>query len=72
MFYLHCEKEEYEKAATLLNDYPADTKLMLAHLQSTKKGIEPAVCFYLEHRMFGNRKVEMQSILIALTKVSFI
>ena len=32
LFYLYCEKEEYDKAAALLRDYPADTKLMMAHL----------------------------------------
>ena len=68
LFYLHCEKEEYEKAATLLNDYPADTKLMLAHLHQQKKEYEPA-CVLLEHRML-EIAVEMQSILIALTQVS--
>lgn len=68
LFYLHCEKEEYEKAATLLNDYPADTKLMMAHLHQQKKEYEPA-CVLLEHRML-EIAVEMQSILIALTQVS--
>ena len=68
LFYLHCEKEEYEKAATLLNDYPADTKLMMAYLHQQKKEYEP-VCVLLEHRML-EIAVEMQSILIALTQVS--
>ena len=52
LFYLHCEKEEYEKAATLLNDYPADTKLMMAYLHQQKKEYEPA-CVLLEHGCFG-------------------
>ena len=41
LFYLHCEKEEYDKAAALLRDYPADTKLMMAHLHQHKKEYEP-------------------------------
>lgn len=61
-------KENHEKAATLLNDYPADTKLMMAYLHQQKKEYEPA-CVLLEHRML-EIAVEMQSILIALTQVS--
>lgn len=68
LFYLHCEKEEYEKAAALLSDYPADTKLMMAHLHQQKKEYEPA-CVLLEQRML-EVTVELQSILIALTQVS--
>ena len=41
LFYLYCEKEDYDKAAALLRDYPADTKLMMAHLHQHKKEYEP-------------------------------
>ena len=37
LFYLYCEKGEYDNAAALLSDYPADTKLMMAHLHQQKK-----------------------------------
>lgn len=68
LFYLHCEKEEYEKAAALISDYPADTKLMMAHLHQQKEEYEPA-CVLLEQRML-EIAVELQSILIALTQIS--
>lgn len=68
LFYLHCEKEEYDKAAALLRDYPADTKLMMAHLHQHKKEYEPA-CALLEHRML-EIGVELESILISLTQVA--
>lgn len=68
LFYLHCEKEEYDKAAALLRDYPADTKLMMAHLHQHKKEYEPA-CVLLEHRML-EIGVELESILISLTQVA--
>lgn len=68
LFYLHCEKEEYDKAATLLSDYPADTKLMMAHLHQQKNEYEPA-CVLLEHRML-EIAVELQSVLISLTQVA--
>ena len=68
LFYLHCEKEDYDKAAALLRDYPADTKLMMAHLHQHKKEYEPA-CVLLEHRML-EIGVELESILISLTQVA--
>ena len=68
LFYLYCEKEEYDKATALLRDYPADTKLMMAHLHQHKKEYEPA-CVLLEHRML-EIEVELESILISLTQVA--
>ena len=68
LFYLHCEKEEYDKAAALLRDYPADTKLMMAHLHQYKKEYKPA-CVLLERRML-EIGVELESILISLTQVA--
>lgn len=64
LFYLHCEKEEYDKAAALLRDYPADTKLMTAYLHQQKKEYEPA-CVLLERRML-EIGVELESIFIAV------
>lgn len=68
LFYLYCEKEEYDKATALLRDYPADTKLMMAHLHQYKKEYEPA-CVLLERRML-EIGVELESILISLTQVA--
>ena len=68
LFYLYCEKEDYDKAAALLRDYPADTKLMMAHLHQHKKEYEPA-CVLLERRML-EIGVELESILITLTQVA--
>ena len=68
LFYLYCEKREYDNAAALLSDYPADTKLMMAHLYQQKKEYEPS-CVLLEHRML-EIAVELQSILISLTQIA--
>ncbi len=68
LFYLYCEKGEYDNAAALLSDYPADTKLMMAHLHQQKKEYEPS-CVLLEHRML-EIAVELQSILISLTQIA--
>ena len=68
LFYLYCEKREYDKATALLSDYPADTKLMMAHLYQQKKEYEPS-CVLLEHRML-EIAVELQSILVSLTQIA--
>ena len=68
LFYLYCEKREYDKATALLSDYPADTKLMMAHLYQQKKEYEPS-CVLLEHRML-EIAVELQSILVSLAQIA--
>lgn len=68
LFYLHCEKGEYDKAIALLSDYPSDTKLMMAHLYQHKKEYKSS-CVLLEQRML-EITVELQSILISLTQIA--